>query len=577
MREGLYRLTFASFLIKIFMTKNIFILISILLGGMLAGCSSHTFGSDELDQQGDKAQVYVTFNVNGGLSYGGVRGALRAQPNHPSIYEDLTEREDYVQNLFVYVFDSSTGSLVTKYMGDDEGGTTQYKIKSFVLSMKPGTYDFYFLGNVNQEALIEGGSIKNRDEADRFLRKLYPFKAYHGGSEETNFAMARVYKNQVVAKGGSMVQPKPFDITLTHGHQLAPISKYGQEFKGNPKPKAVNLVRANAKFNINIKEEGLPLTSKGEPDPHYSSIVSVEIINVPTHVTYGEVSAYEADKIKTLELFAVNENNDPQVEKIQAYKTNSWRLCMPERLFSDIEKKSIGWVKNETKDDAIGKVVYLQIVMKSGKTYKIPMITNTGVTADNFFEIARDNKRANYDVVRNHHYTYNITVPKDDKELEVQYQVIPWTLVESEMSYARPKYEFSIKVVKIINGNVVEERPYSEIGEVIVPPDCYVDISFKITEPRGTMWVATISNGLDFELKGDFKDVVASEIVGSNPTKVYKMEIWPKAKFYKKAKFTQFFITVEGRELDLGVKTGETGKYLGEGSTKRWNIKQVMQ
>ncbi|MBR8802804.1 FimB/Mfa2 family fimbrial subunit [Porphyromonas levii] len=518
--------------------------------GLLPSCVLQ----DARDVSADK--VYFTFNIGSALSH---QGGLRAHDSTaPQINQDDLDFEDRVERLAVFVFDSSTSALA----GSVFTSATSFKLKID----KPGTYDFYFLANYDAAAVASTMKVEDfttRGQVEAYLKKpqLSGGKFFKSMVDAGSYVpMARIYKSQEVGEGGTYMAPKPFHPTVGDviNHQLKPISSYGNDYQSKTPQETVNLVRACAKLSFSLSGNGV------------QDIKSVKYHNVAADYTFmetperdkkeGESDVYTAGTEQKLELPAYDPAKPNGPIMVSAY--------VPERLFVNTNPS---WTDHTTNG-----INFITITMKSGKEYEIPVITNDKISGS-YMDFAIGTG-ANYSVIRNHHYRYNITVPADDKELVVNYQVMPWTLVESEMSYARPAYDFTLKVVKEIGGVVIEEKKYSELGEVIVPPDCYVDISFKITEPRGNMWVASITNGLDFELRGDFKDLVApAEIVGSNPDKVYNMQIWPRAEYYKEAKYTQFFITVEGRELDLSVKPGNLGKYLGEGSTKRWNIKQVMQ
>ncbi|MBR8764174.1 hypothetical protein IX335_001401 [Porphyromonas levii] len=490
--------------------------------------------------------VYMSFQMSQVASGSGVR----AQGLSPSINTDVKDREDFVSRFGVFIFEKgASGTKVAEKF-------SEYAF--FVMKFKKGTYDFYFIANypTSDETRL---SQMSKSELEDYLKAPKPYTLHNVPLEAGPFfPMARVYRDQTISGDGTMMAPIPFKPRVGTTNQLMPVSSFGNDYQPKITQETVNLVRACAKLSFSLSGNGVP------------DIKSVKYHNVAADYTFmetperdkkgGEPDVYTAGTEQKLELPAYDPAKPNGPIMVSAY--------VPERLFVNTNPS---WTDHTTNG-----INFITITMKSGKEYEIPVITN-----DNFSDSYMDfavGKSANYSVIRNHHYRYNITVPADDKELVVNYQVMPWTLVESEMSYARPAYDFTLKVVKKINDEVIKEKKYSELGEVIVPPDCYVDISFKITEPRGNMWVASITNGLDFELRGDFKDLVApAEIVGSNPDKVYNMQIWPRAEYYKEAKYTQFFITVEGRELDLSVKPGNLGKYLGEGSTKRWNIKQVMQ
>ncbi|MBR8760316.1 fimbrial protein [Porphyromonas levii] len=475
---------------------------------------------------------------------------LRAQADH-SINVDAKDFEDRVNTLAMLVF--STGSNDRSAYHYAAASTVTANIPA--TRVNPGSNDIYFFANVPEDEVKD---LTTREKVEAYMKETKVFNSTlnKGATAALGFPMSRVYYGQNIPEGYTVTNPYGWKPNTDGSGNLAPVSTY--EDVKDPIRGKVGLVRTCAKVSANISGDGLPYVNK------------VEYVNAFNQHSMKQLEAktFADTELQTIELYS---NTGAALNKpLVAY--------VPETLFDTSATATAKPSWDTTKDVGLNGANYLRIEMKSGRVYTIPVLHNGLANSPKAFIAHAKSDEANYDIVRNNHYKYKITVPSDGKELDIALKVMPWTLVESEMSYARPKYDFTLKVVKKINDEVIEEKEYSELGEVIVPPDCYVDISFKITEPRGNMWVASITNGLDFELKGDFKDLVApAEIVGSNPDKVYNMQIWPRAEYYKEAKYTQFFITVEGRELDLSVKPGNLGKYLGEGSTKRWNIKQVMQ
>ncbi|WP_212124536.1 fimbrial protein [Bacteroides pyogenes] len=545
-------------------------IISILL---LGSCKNV---ADEFVDQNDKDVVYMSIRL-GTASNRSI--TTRAQGNHPSIYEDNEEEEDFVQNLFVFLFDSSTNELGAFYQADNSEAND--KITNFVIKANIGIYDFYFLANVNAKSLVEVSQMKTKQEVDKFLQQLYTFNAYYGGALETNYAMARVYRNQEIKKGGTIMNPIPFEINLGPTNQLAPVSSYGTEYQNNPNPTSVNLIRACAKFNVNITEEGAETVDN-------SQIKAVTLHNVPKTYSYAELQegTKRPELFSQMRLIAANDGSEIQVDMIKAKSFNKWQFSIPERIFSKSEKNNnaLGW--DVTSDIAKGAVMYLQIEMNSGKNYRIPLISNDNISTQNYFTIARDGSKANYDIIRNHHYTYNIKVPMDGKELEVTYQVMPWNLIESEMSYARPKYDLKIYrgLVNKDTDTDIEGDYLTDIQKEVVLQDASetepsgVTLYFKITAPRGAIWTATITNGRDFELTGDVSGTIDGIVTGGDVW--HRMILKPRIPFETEPRYTQFFITVENKEIYLGFKKNDAEKmvvdnrFIGDESPEKWRFKQ---
>lgn len=514
--------------------------------GLLPSCVLQ----DARDVSTDK--VYFTFNIGSALSH---QGGLRARDSAaPQINQDDLDFEDRVERLAVFVFDSSTSALA----GSVFTSATSFKLKID----KPGTYDFYFLANYDAAAV--GSSEKVEDfktptQVENYMKKpqLSGGKFFKSIKKAGSYVpMARVYKSQEVGEGGTYMAPKPFHpfVGDVNKHQLKPISSYGNDYQSKTTQETVNLVRACAKLSFSLSGNGV------------QDIKSVKYHNVAADYTFmetperdkkgGEPDVYTAGTEQKLELPAYDPAKPNGPIMVSAY--------VPERLFVNTNPS---WTDHTTNG-----INFITITMKSGKVYEIPVITN-----DNFSGSYMDfaiGTGANYSVIRNHHYMYNIKVPEDNKELDVQFQVMPWNLVESEMSYARPKYEFVIKQ----NG-----QPLTDIYKEVVMHDdkdyqpTSVDIVFSISAPKGALWIATITNGRDFILEGDVVGMINEGGIVTGTSQEYRMTIKPRAPFDKQPRYTEFYIMVEGKEIYLGFDTS-TGKvvnrYISDGSARKWQFKQ---
>ncbi|MGI6074696.1 MAG: hypothetical protein ACOYEA_08675 [Fermentimonas sp.] len=516
-----------------------------LLGVMLfSGCNPEGDGPGFSDQK----VAYLHFSMSGAFS----NAQTRAQGDTPSIDNDGVDREDFVGELAVLVYKAETNDTNSKLV---KSQFTNYK--SFLMELEPedgAKYHLCFVANYPTSWTNTLQGLKTYSDFKTTMSELRVFDAtlYDGTTTEKFFPMARVYENQDIPTGGTITNPIPFQPKTEVAGSILPVSSWPSTETGNTQ-KTVNLVRTSAKISLNMTGEGL------------KDVEKVELFNVASQHSFMEST-------KSSELL------NPQltfkgIDKIAADATSySGKLYVPERLIGKASE-NMGWDVGQ--DVPKGTPTYIQITMKSGQLYKIPVIVN-GPMGSGYLDFARGDG-ADYSIVRNNHYKYDIAVPEDGKELQIKYEVMPWDLIESEMSYKRPKYSFELKVVNKISDNDSTETLYPEIGEVLLPENSYVDITFKISEPVGALWVASITNGLDFELTGNFRDVVNKTDIVEPTAKEYKMKIKPRAPFYREAKYTQFYIVAEGRELDLGIKADEDGKYMGEGGTRRWSIKQVLQ
>ncbi|MBR8704109.1 hypothetical protein [Porphyromonas levii] len=512
----------------------------------LASCTKQ----DDVPESG--TDVYMSFQMSQVASGSGVR----AQGSSPSINTDEKDREDFVSRFGVFIFETgASGTKVAEKFSDQA---------FFVMKFKKGTYDFYFIANypTSDETRL---SQMSKSQLEEYLKAPKPYTLHNVPSEAGPFfPMARVYRNQTISGNGTMMAPIPFKPVVGTTNQLMPISSLGNDWQSTSNIQdQVRLVRANAKIDLNV-------TGAGVPD-----VVKVEYYNAANKYTFAELDPRPTSpEVLTSPLVFSYTAPTSTTGIIQT------KLYVPERLFNTTEIK--GW--DTATDQAQGGVNYIQITMKSGRTYRVPVVSNGPETGYQTF--AKDATRADYNVIRNHHYMYNIKVPEDNKELDVQFKVMPWNLISSEMSYERPKY--NIEIIKQENDKSYNPTSLlQDISEEIILDDIKpgevrsVQVRFKIDAPKGAIWTATITNGADFELMGDATGIVEEGIVSGDGT-WHTFTIKPRRPFEDSPRFTQFYITVENKELYLGFKELNgimvpDNRFIDDGVSKKWQIKQVQR
>lgn len=498
--------------------------------------------NDEVVVQPENEEVvYMSFR----MSFASNQSATRAQGTAPSINTDDADREDYVDRLAALVFEpAASGAKIAE----------EYTRSSFfTMKMKPGSYDFYFIANypAADEAAIKAMS---KTEVETYLQKPYEFKSFQGAKTSgVLFPMARVYRSQAITEGGTFYAPLPFKPTVgaVADKQLKPVSFFGYDRLQTATQDKVNLVRSNAKISLNISGEGK------------TDIIKSEYVNAAQNYTFAQLS--EAS-LAGQAVAAVQSFTYPAPAATENITT---RLYVPERLFGEGETK--GW---DTANDApLGLVNYIQITMRSGKIYRIPVITNAILEGKNYLDIARDNSLADYNIIRNNHYHYNINVPMDAKELVVTAEVLPWTLVQSEMSYSQANYSGRISFPEVPGGSgeLLPDNQNSLLHQQGV-----AKISFTLKAPKGAVWRASITNGLDFSLTPAPNPGVGevAAVTGiTNPDVAYTMYITPLKPYQGTPRFTEFYITVNGEEIQLIPSLVADGTPSGPG--KRAVFKQV--
>lgn len=536
---------------------NIFAVVLSLVATLFTGCKKQ--GEDELSPS-NHGKTYLQFSMAGIQM---PNASTRAQGNAPSINTDANDFEDYVGELAVLVYEATDGKLVKSHF-------TTYK--SFTMEMEPvdGTnYHFCFVANYPQSWKHTLQGIKFYKNMAPTLRALQTFNSrdtgvelYNGASADAFFPMSRIYESQTVTKGGTFANPIPFTPVTTDTGLLGPVSTWPESTETAGTQQTVNLVRSSAKIGLTLKGEGL------------KDVTSVELVNVPTQHSFMELAALPSPE--TLETTKTFKGTIPTTES--SFYT---QMYIPERLLGVKAKTEMGW--DASTSQMKGNPTYIEIAMKSGRIYTIPVITNKesdwkdkNPTAD-YLDMAMNNidgVNANYSIVRNNNYQYSVYVPADGKELEVLYQVMPWDLVESELQFTQPEYECSLKVVDATTYDT--KRTLDDISqEILLSPNEIVEVTFEITKPVGAIWSASITNGLNYLFTGKTYDRVEPDIIGANPSKTYTFQIKPRQEFTTEPYYTQFYIVVDGKELDLNPKR-RRDSYMDGGGSQRWRIKQVM-
>lgn len=472
------------------------------------------------------SDVYMSFQMSQVSSTNGVR----AQGSSPSVNTDVKDREDFVSRFGAFVFETGTsGTKVAEKFSEQA---------FFVMKFKKGTYDFYFIANypTSDEASL---SQMSKSQLEDYLKTLKPYTLHNVPlSAGPFFPMARVYRNQTISGNGTMMAPIPFKPVVGTTNQLMPISSLGNDWQSTSNIQdQVRLVRANAKIDLNV-------TGVGVPD-----VVKVEYYNAVRNYTLAELDPRPANPAVLTTPLAFNYTAPASTGTIET------KLYVPERLFNDTETK--GW--DAVTDQVQGGVNYIQITMKSGRVYRIPVVSNGPATGYQTF--AKDATRADYNVIRNHHYKYDIAIAKDAKELVVKALVLPWTLVESEISFGKIEFD---KEFLLSAGDATMSGDKKTIE---VHQQTPVTVKFKLKGPKGAIWRATLTNGLDFSLKADGTNGGVSGI--ADPNTEYTMVVTPLKPFEGTPRLTEFFITVNGTEVPLVTDSEEIGP------GKRYVFKQV--
>lgn len=465
-----------------------------------------------------------------------------------SINTDQQLFEDKVGNVTMLVFPVGRMECTANVRVDAPKAGTVSEIGS--TEVLKGMNDLYFIANVPNND-TELSDITTRAQIEDYLYKVRSFTA---DPEGKGLPMARVYRNQFIGPG-TKTDPFEFEPNIGGATPFKPVSNFDlNSLKVTDTKDVVGLVRSCAKISVTFTGEGV---NDIESVQCYNVAQNFSFAQLPEETTYQQIS--EPQDI-TIHDVATSTN------------TKEGHIYVPERLFKSTEMPK--W--SDDKD----KITYVKLQMKSGRELLIPIAHNASeaiADGSNYLQFVtgekagKDNLKPDFNIVRNMHYLLRVNLSSDAKQVDVSLRVMPWTLVASSFFYTRPQYSIQVQTPE---GEQLLSQPLSKIGtDILLHDTSEATITFTIQEPQGGLWVATLTNALEYELVGERSGVIYP---GAKP---YKMQIKPKAGFENKPRYTQFFITVNGREIYLGdLSKAPEGKGLffdEVPQAKRWQFKQV--
>lgn len=435
----------------------------------------------------------------------------------PSINTAGTYFEDRVRDLVIYIYDSETGENPSTGFRAF-GGLPMNKPVSFVVDFPYGTYDFYFIANMPTTGENSSSSLTDRASANAYLQKLItldkllftgPIK---DGQDLPFFPMARVYKNQVIKRNTS----NSAGSSENNPVYFRPINDEGVV------EDHILLNRSVAKIETILKGAGA------------AKVKSIELVN--------GVNEY------SLLARTNNEGKTINIENTGFKKrTDSHVLYTPEV----IQTAPRSWTEDYTGND----INYIRLTMEDGHQYKVPIASN--YTGGNYVDFIATSE-AKFNVLRNNHYRFTLNIPERDKKIEVKATILPWTLAESAMDFGEAAFAFTL-----LNPNKENEQT------ILLHQQESIKVQFKLDKPKGGLWKASITNGLDFEI---LPAEGATGAVGgiADDQKTYEFTIRSLKPYNGTNRYTELFITVNGDEVQL--IEGSTDE---PGPGKRYVFKQV--
>lgn len=387
-----------------------FILLATLLP--FSACDSVIY--DQPGDTGNEAKVYLSVSTRAAQANSGLRSS-----DTESINTDVTDFEDAVYNLSMWIFDSATGTKIGEYFSTNVGSGIP-ATRVFTVELTPGKRDFYFVANMPQEDL-QGTKIPDRNAMDTYLgdaSRILNDGLYPGASATGGFPMARVYLNQEVKEGGTIYQPKPFKPKQYNTEKgKVVVNATGS---GTDEREYVELIRVVAKLEV---------TLDGTTDPGVSKVY---FRNANRHFRLVE--------FQTAPTAFYNDNSTQIKELKRIGTTNTYLYYMPEAFITSATWSNTG--NNQP-------INYFTIETTGGTEYDIPIISNgTSITAD-YLAKAKGTFSGftpNYTVYRNHHYKY---VVRNLKKIEIIYEIDSWNVVNKSTYMG---YGYNVEVDD--NGNI---------------------------------------------------------------------------------------------------------------------------
>lgn len=176
-----------------------------------------------------------------------------------------------------------------------------------------------------------------------------------------------------------------------------------------------------------------------------------------------------------------------------------------------------------------------------------------------------------YSLMRNTVYRVIAMVDKLNNDLILKTSVLPWNVAGSEIGHGVKDTNYALTP---FNGNNVGattgivQYPYMENG-VGRDQTSYASYNFKLTAPKGAVWTATLTNGLDFTFNtiGTTAGKVAVS-TGIARTDAYEIKVGATKSWGGTTRSTYMYITVDGIKLKINpVISGTTRKFPGTNDT----------
>ncbi len=459
-----------------------------------------------------------------------------------------THVEDSVIEIRAIIFDSTTGELVynhnnsvTFYRKADLSTTAIWdnpiKLKADVTH-----YDFYFIANESHWGLT--AQLSDAGITRAMLDNLQ--LVYEPGYKPTPnklFLMTAVYRN--------------IDITQSGAGEGTLRDPYHFRANGDF---TVDLIRTLAKIDLTIKG-GLVVERTHVDSYNYSfeSLDLIQLVNIPIHHKLFLTPFFSADAsslftndLSETPFLLTPDMNESEVQITDTIAIGAVRVRDYHTTFYVPE--FLRPVSANYNDAALSVEFH-----KRGESHVSAGINHSQFNLpDDKYNILSPEAYNAVSVLRN--TEYKIDAEWLQKNLSFSYNILPWTLKPLHVEF----YDASAQMAYLDNWTpstlTVRER-----GDV-------VSFRFRIIEPQGVDWTATLSNGLDFAFRS------------GTPTRgktglEYTVEIIALKPPTTQMRTTEFYLTINGEEIDPDKYINSWGEAqngpIGIGKGNRYTITQL--
>lgn len=437
--------------------------------------------------------------------------STRSQGSSASINTDNVDNEDKVETIRLLIFTHATGEL--RY--NKTHAVADFQNYAAKIPVKADTYDFYFVANENSSIATALQKITFRDEL-YYVPALaeIPFESIN--TKPAIFYMTAQVSNKKVTTANSIDNPLKVDVLL---------------------------VRALAKVSLQVTS-ALNEMSQGV------TLTGITLNNIPKYYSlFPSKSVYkgstESQRLEGIEA----------ADYAQSTVFNK-SFYIPEYL------RANGSENNGNTSLTFG---YAKHGVERADSTVLNHIS-FAESADSYVP-SNKNELTTYSVIRNTQYTLNAQIKGwDEESIIFGWKILPWTLESSIKDFDEIKMDPP--------GNF-ENQPGVEIGagdgNILLLHSGIansITIKAKIKSPAGAVWRFSITNTLDFEIKGN------PEAAGIASDDEINLQIIARKPWQGYIRSTELYLTVNGAEVQL------VPKYIRDkiksGPGKRYMIQQVI-